>query len=143
MELKELRHQLPWQQDLPRSEQGFAPHLRVGRGGRGTRTWQYEDVHKRLAVIETRRHHTVCPQPLGSQLIHFPAGGNGVAAGHHPVVGGRRHNHPDPPYKTADKSGQVQAGGHHVGPSVGQGGQESAHKVSAELAGELRAADPG
>lgn len=94
-------------------------------------------------MIETRRHDTVCPQPLGSQLIHFPAGGNGVAASHHPVVGGRCHNHPDPPYKTADKSGQVQAGGHHVDPLVGQGGQESARGGSAKPAGELPAADPG
>lgn len=70
-------------------------------------------------MIETCRHDTVCPQPLGPQLVHFPAGGNGVAASHHPVVGGRRHNHPDPPDKTADKSGQVQASGHHLDPLEG------------------------
>lgn len=93
-------------------------------------------------MIKTCRHDTVCPQPLGSQLIHFPAGGNGVAASHHPVIGGRCHNHPDPPYKTADKSGQVQAGGHHVDPLVGQAGQESARRGSAKPAGDLPAAGP-
>lgn len=96
------------------------------RRGWDTLTWQYEDVHEGLAVIEPCSHDTVCPQPLGSQLIHFPAGGNGVAAGHHPVVGGRGHNHPDPPYKTADKSSQVQAGGHHLCALGGRAGQDSA-----------------
>lgn len=101
--------------------------------GWGTRTWQDEDVHEGFAVIETCRHDAVCPQPLGSQLIHFPAGGNGVAASHHPVVGGCCHNHPDPPDKAADKSSQVQAGGHHVDPLVGQAGQESTRSGSAKL----------
>lgn len=77
-------------------------------------------------MIEPCCHDTVCPQPLGSQLIHLPAGGNGVAASHHPVVGGRGHNHPNPPYKAADKSSQVQAGGHHLGALVGTAGQDSA-----------------
>lgn len=75
-------------------------------------------------MIKTCCHDTVCPQPLGSQLIHLPAGGDGVAASHHPVVGGRGHNHPDPPHKTADKSSQVQAGGHHLCPWVGRAGQD-------------------
>lgn len=118
MKLKELPHQSILQQDLPGSEQGLG-----GKEDRDAHTWQYEDVHEGLAMIETCRHHTVCPQPLGSQLIHFPAGGDGVAASHHPVIGGRGHNHPDPPDKTANNSGQVQAGGHHVDPLVGQGGQ--------------------
>lgn len=111
-----------------------------GKGRSGTHTWQYEDVHEGLAVIETCRHDTVCPQPLGPQLIHFPASGNGVAASHHPVIGGRCHNHPDPPYKTADKSGQVQAGGHHVDPLVGQAGRERTRRGSAKPAGKLPAA---
>lgn len=98
---------------------------RVGRGGWDTLTWQDEDVHEGFAVIKTCCHDTVCPQPLGSQLIHLPAGGDGVAASHHPVVGGRGHNHPDPPHKTADKSSQVQAGGHHLCPWVGRAGQHS------------------
>lgn len=101
---------------LPRSEKG-----RIN-----TLTWQYQDVHEGLAVIEPRCHHTVCPQPLGSQLIHFPAGGDGVAAGHHPVVGGRGHNHPDPAHETADKSSQVQAGGHHLRALARRAGQDSA-----------------
>lgn len=94
-------------------------------------------------MIETCCYDTVCPQPLGSQLIHFPAGGDGVAAGHHPVVGGRGHNHPDPPDKTADKSSQVQAGGHHLCPLVGRAGQDNAHGGSAEPLGEIPAAGAG
>lgn len=93
-------------------------------------------------MVETCCHDTVCPQPLGSQLIHFPAGGDGVAASHHPVVGGRGHNHPDPPHEAADKSSQVQAGGHHLRPLVGTVTGQSP-RGSAEPPGEVAAAAAG
>lgn len=134
MKQKELRQHFTPRQD--RTEQ----HLGAGgtRARRGTRTWQDEDVHEGLAVIQACRHDAVCPQPLGAQLVHFPAGGDGVAARHHPVVGGRRHHHPDPPDETADKSSQVQAGGHHGDEAlVLQAGQKSRGKALAEEAAGL------
>lgn len=52
-----------------------------------------EDLVEWDAVIESSRDDALCPQALGLQLIHLPAGVHVVLTGHHPVVRwGRYYN---------------------------------------------------
>lgn len=83
--------------------------------GRGILTRQDEDVHQGLAVVQPRGHDAVGPQPLGAQLVQFAAGGDGVAAGDHPVVGGRGDNDADPAHEARHEAHDLQARGHHGG----------------------------
>lgn len=78
-------------------------------------TRQDEDVHKGLAVVQPSGHDTVGPQSLGAQLVQLAAGGNSVAAGHHPVIGGRGNYDADPADEASDEAHYLQACGHHRG----------------------------
>ncbi len=49
-------------------------------------TWYIEDLVEWDAVIQSSRDDALCPQALGLQLIHLPAGVHAVFTGHHPVV---------------------------------------------------------
>lgn len=80
-------------------------------------TREDEDVHEGLAVVETSGHDAVSPQPLGAQFVHFSAGGDGVAAGHHPVIGRRGDDDADPTHEARDEAHHLQACGYHGGSS--------------------------
>lgn len=80
-------------------------------------TRENKDVHERLAVVETSGHDAVGPQPLGAQFVHFSAGGDGVAAGHHPVIGRRGDDDADPAHEARDEAHHLQACGYHGGSS--------------------------
>lgn len=64
-------------------------------------------------MVETSGHDAVGPQPLGSQFVHFSAGGDGVAAGHHPVVGRRGDDDANPTHEARDEAHHLQASGYH------------------------------
>lgn len=68
-------------------------------------------------MVETSGHDAIGPQPLGAQLVHFSAGWDGVAAGHHPVIGRRGDDDADPTHEARDKAHHLQARGYHGGPS--------------------------
>lgn len=68
-------------------------------------------------MVETSGHDAVGPQPLGAQFIHFSAGWDGVAAGHHPVIGRRGDDDADPTHEACDKAHHLQARGYHGGRS--------------------------
>ena len=78
-------------------------------------TRQDEDVHQGLAVVKPRGHNAVGPQPLGAQLVQLAAGGDGVAACHHPVIGRRGDDDADPSHEARDEAHYLQACGHHHG----------------------------
>lgn len=79
--------------------------------------WKDEDVHQGFAVVETSGHDAVSPQALGAQFVHFSAGGDGVAAGHHPVIGGRCDDDANPTHEARDETHHLKASGYHGGRS--------------------------
>lgn len=68
-------------------------------------------------MVETSSHDAVGPQPLGAQFVHFSAGGDGVATGHHPVIGGRCDDDANPTHEARDETHHLQASGYHGGRS--------------------------
>lgn len=69
-------------------------------------------------MVETGGHDAVGPQPLGAQFVHFSAGGDGVAAGHHPVIGRCGDDDADPTHEARDEAHHLQARGYHGGRSA-------------------------
>lgn len=68
-------------------------------------------------MVETSGHDAVSPQALGAQFVHFSAGGDGVAAGHHPVIGGRCDDDANPTHEARDETHHLKASGYHGGRS--------------------------
>lgn len=68
-------------------------------------------------MVESSGHDAVGPQPLGAQFVHFSAGGDGVAAGHHPVIGGRCDDDANPTHEASDETHHLQASSYHGGRS--------------------------
>lgn len=87
--------------------------LRAATCEAGVLTRQDEDVHQGFAVVQPRGHDAVGPQPLGAQFVQLAAGGDGVAAGHHPVIGGRGDDDADPTHEARDEAHYLQARSHH------------------------------
>ncbi|KAJ1087561.1 hypothetical protein NDU88_000728 [Pleurodeles waltl] len=70
-------------------------------------TWQQQDVRQRLAVVQSNGDDAVRPQPPGAHLVQLPAGGDTVAAGQDPVVGGCGDHHPDPTDEAGDEGAKL------------------------------------
>lgn len=82
-------------------------------------------------MVQPRGHDAVSPQPLGAQFVQLAAGGDGVAAGHHPVISGRGDDDADPTHEARDEAHYLQARGHHCGRHPGVPGPRPALAVPA------------